>query len=340
MHTLSADYQDFDITFNDWTVAEASNDLIQYEIWLRDSDDNLVAGYFFNDSYVSTGTGAENNLYVYNGSNQIEDLLSSLGTAARTYAVGPADFRIARTGRVITFDMEGFTNISAMSANMKPVDKIVITVERLAGYSYPSNSMGTISATGSPVITTIDDQVGSNDWTLNNMNFADSQTTDSPTDNHAVFNSDSGNTFTDGNLFTTTGTSSNRRSVGTLGMRTGKHYWEVTLGSSFVSYGPAIGIHSKAIPVTTNSFFLNDGDPSAGYYKDGLQYVNGTASSYGSAMQPYDTVGVAYDADAKTLEFYLNNVSQGSFGVGSEFSDVAYPVIGDGSGSIKALLSL
>jgi len=338
-HTLSADYQDFDITFNDWTVTNVSNDLIRYKIWLYDSDDNIVAGYYFLDAYVSDGSGAESNLYVYNGSNNIEDLLSSLGTAARTYTVGPADFRIARTGRVVTFDMPGFTNISAMSANMNPVDKIVLTVERLSGYSYSPNSLGTISATGSPVITTIEDQVGSNDWALNNMNFADSQTTDSPTDNHAVLNSDSGNTFTDGNLFTTTGTSSNRRSVGTLGMRTGKHYWEVTLGST-VTYGPGIGIHSKAIPVTTNVFVLADGDHSAGYYKTGDKYVNGTASSYGSAMQPYDTVGVAYDADAKTLEFYLNNVSQGSFGVGSEFSDVAYPVVGDGSGSVGVSVSI
>jgi len=327
-HTLSADYQDFDITFNDWTITNVSSDLIKYQIWLRDSNNSLVAGFYFNDAYVNTNTGTESVLYVYNGSNIIENLLAPLGTAARTYTLQSADFRIARTGRVITFDMQGFTNRIVLSANMNPVDRIVLTVERLSGYTYSPNSLGSITATGSPVITTIEDQAGSNDWTLNSMSFADSQTVDSPTNNHPTLYSKLA-PLSEGNLRITGRSSNWDTATSTIVPKSGKWYCEMnvitsTATSTSNSAQLALGIADVSTDFNYNTYVGNL--DSHGYFNNGAVYYDNVKTSTQSIYESSaaDLIGMALDLDNHTVAWYKN----GTLVIQENISDAATWAIG------------
>jgi len=51
------------------------------------------------------------------------------------------------------------------------------------------------------------------------------------------------------------------------------------------------------------------------YYKY-VKWLNGSNSSYGSAYTLGQVIGVAFDADARTVTFYLNNTSQGTITTG------------------------
>ena len=56
------------------------------------------------------------------------------------------------------------------------------------------------------------------------------------------------------------------------------------------------------------------GSTSGGYShsQDAKKYNNGSNSSYGTSFTDGDVISVAFDADAGTLIFYKNGVSQGT----------------------------
>ncbi len=130
---------------------------------------------------------------------------------------------------------------------------------------------------------------------------------DSPTNNFAVLNvlKDGGVITSQGNL-KTTGITGNPSILSTKGMSSGKWYCEFV---TTVQYN-VIGIVKDSIASLTNHFGVDA--TGYGYYDTGgLKVNNGSFTSYGSSWSIGDIIGIAYDADAGSLTFYRNGVSQG-----------------------------
>jgi hypothetical protein len=88
---------------------------------------------------------------------------------------------------------------------------------------------------------------------------------------------------------------------------TGKWYAEITLAGTFAS-SPFVGI-AKNTSITSS--YIGSSSDSYGYRADATKW-NGASSAYGATYTAGDTIGIAYDADAGTLVFYKNGVSQGT----------------------------
>ena len=121
-----------------------------------------------------------------------------------------------------------------------------------------------------------------------------------------------GGTLSNGNLqITTTGASN---VSGTIGMPSGKFYWEVTINRE---NGGVIGIGAGS---AMDGTALTDLSKIYGYSPNGQKYENGTGSSYGATYTAGDVIGVKFDATSRQLEFLKNNSSQGvAFTVDSGF---------------------
>ena len=121
-----------------------------------------------------------------------------------------------------------------------------------------------------------------------------------PLDKHSDF------TTSNGNLDVAT-TGSNWRSIrGTIGITSGKYYWEFTTGHQRATVGIA----------TSETSVLDDyiGNNAYGwsYLYDGNKYHAGGITSYGNSYTNGDTIGVAFDADAGSIYFYKNGTIQNS----------------------------
>ena len=155
------------------------------------------------------------------------------------------------------------------------------------------------------------DASGGTDFTLNNITAAD-QATDTPTNNFATMNviwgTDRMPLMSEGATEFGNNVSAYRYATATMGVTSGKWYWEIkptVNGNTLVS---GAGIASNQ-----NTLFFYDETGNFVYHYDGDRYVNGTAvSSYGTAWSTNDIIGFAYDADNWTLTCYVNNSSQGN----------------------------
>jgi hypothetical protein len=161
-----------------------------------------------------------------------------------------------------------------------------------------------------------------NNWTPNNISGASGTTLDYMTDvptltsataaNYAVVNPldfYSNPTVTNGNLqFATSGAGAPATSRATIGVSSGKWYWEVTQTAG--SARGTIGIILSTTSLTNDLINL-----STGYSYNGIagnKYNSGTATAYGASYTTGDVIGVALDMDAGTIVFYKNNTSQGT----------------------------
>jgi hypothetical protein len=117
--------------------------------------------------------------------------------------------------------------------------------------------------------------------------------------------------------------------LGTIGMSSGKWYWETTINGS--SDRTMVGIGKQGIDLSDAP---GQGDALGwGYYADGgVKRNGGTSTSYGAGFDGGgDVIGCAFDADNGTLTFYKNGSSQGVAFTG--LTDGPYfPATGDGSG--------
>ena len=152
----------------------------------------------------------------------------------------------------------------------------------------------------------LDQSSNNNDFQHVNLDHNDT-VSDSPTDSFATLNplsvpSSPSRTFSDGNLRFDAG-ANNAKATGTILLPTsGQYYWEVTQlgGTTYATVGVA------------PSTYDNESTGRIGYRNDGQKIdETNSLSSYGATYQSGDTIGVAFDADADTLEFYKNGVSQG-----------------------------
>jgi hypothetical protein len=131
---------------------------------------------------------------------------------------------------------------------------------------------------------------------------------DTPTTNWCTLNrlKSTSASITNGNLDFSNGAVDQYLSVGTIGVTSGKWYWETTkTGGSNGSTGIAQD------SVNTNRYVGQSAD-SWGYVYVGTKANNATQSAYGNSYTNNDVIGVAFDADAGSLYFYKNGVAQNS----------------------------
>jgi len=162
-----------------------------------------------------------------------------------------------------------------------------------------------------------------NNWTSNNFSVTagvgNDSLVDTPTSygtdtgtgnevrgNYATWNAldQSGATINNGNLFAEI-TSGQVRS--TLGMTTGKWYWEVTAASGGYQM---IGVTVLDAPIGSADWQNALG--YAYYAANGFKYNAGSSSSFGSTYTNNDVIGVALDADTGKIWFAKNGTWQAS----------------------------
>jgi hypothetical protein len=111
-------------------------------------------------------------------------------------------------------------------------------------------------------------------------------------------------TLSNGNLdMAGTSTAATSIAYSTIGVSTGKWYWEV-VGTSGGAFMIGIGGDGGRFDWQTTRGY--------GYAFNGQKYTNSVGTAYGATYTNNDVIGVALDMDAGTLTFYKNGVSQGT----------------------------
>ena len=168
----------------------------------------------------------------------------------------------------------------------------LVSAIRINGTILISNPEGNDSLVGSPTNYGTDTGVGGevrgNYCTLN------------PLDNGGL-------TLSNGNLQFDRATASWISGRATIGMSSGKWYWEVvqTTGTSMmvgISKGDAS--QSSYVGAVATGWAYNSGD--------GNKYNNASNSAYGNTYTTNDLIGVAFDVDSGDLKFYKNGTVQNS----------------------------
>jgi hypothetical protein len=275
-----------------------------------------VAGYSKFGSYTGTGasgnavttgfkpafvmiknTSASGNWMMYDATRS-----ASGGITNELYAnTSDADAAVLRG----TFDSNGFTiDSTSASLNTSGNTYIYMAFKDTREYAF-----------------WLDDSGNNNDWQPNGGITTDSTVTDTPTPyadggNYAVLNPlrpqlAAGVTYTNGNLtvYLPTNVSYYPHAFNTMGVSSGKFYWEVNI----VSEGQMIGIGDSSDTLRTNWFAYNYGSSNSVVYASNgnLYYPSTVVSGWGATYTAGDVIGVALDMDAGTITFYKNNVSQG-----------------------------
>lgn len=104
---------------------------------------------------------------------------------------------------------------------------------------------------------------------------------------------------------------------GTIGVSTGKWYWEVTVtnvgsgGSFALGIRSSLGKNVGGVWWHSGSWSSSVNGTNYGYKDDAQKTSSGSQSAYGATFTTGDVIGVALDMDAGTITFYKNGVSQG-----------------------------
>jgi len=162
----------------------------------------------------------------------------------------------------------------------------------------------------------LDQSGNNNDWTSNNLTESDISV-DSPTNNFATLNpldtGTSGMNLAEGNTKCWGVGATWCSIVGTHGISSGKWYWETCNTHSTNIFTGLAELDDISSLTTMSNGFVGRTAGSYGYYSvSGVTYNNDSSSSYGASwLGAGDVIGTAFDADAGTLTFYKNGVSQG-----------------------------
>ena len=184
-----------------------------------------------------------------------------------------------------------------------------------------------------------------NDFSLNNIDSSD-QSTDTPTNNHCVWNLANNLvdnlTLSKGNKRFVNANSSQDKVKGTFFPITGKWYWEVKWTATSTTAGGQVGI--SQCDVQSNHELGSDNNhgtgDSLGYRSfDGKTYRNNTLADFGDTWDVGDVISVALDADNGFVYFGKNNTWQnsgdptsGSSGTGAAYTISSTLVNGGGWG--------
>ena len=110
-----------------------------------------------------------------------------------------------------------------------------------------------------------------------------------------------------------------RSCLGNFAMSSGKWYCEISMGQVGAAVGVAAATLSYTAAGSNDAFGTSSG---WGYVSTGNKRTNSSDSAYGASWVANDIIGVAYDADAGSLTFYKNGVSQGA-----AFTGITVPVV-------------
>ena len=280
-------------------------------------------------------------------------ILTATGTTSGLYVNGSLVSSSGSYGNAAWTTISGVSSLSSVGTYNSGTQWTIIYAIEVDGYVLLDGAVDNSfhlpfsDNSGTSSTTLGKDAAGSNNWTPNNFSVASGSGNDSLVDvprngdetDTGVGNEVRGNYCTwnplnkganmvllNGNLdiATTTGRSA---VTGTIGVSSGKWYWETTITGA--NDRTAIGIAKAGMDLTDIP-----GDVDAlgwSYFADGgNKYHNATSTAYGASFANGDTVAVALDLDAGTIAFYKNGVSQGTAftGLSGEF----FPAAGDGSG--------
>jgi len=133
--------------------------------------------------------------------------------------------------------------------------------------------------------------------------------------------SNGNNTYTAGNSW--------NYQPSTIGVNSGKYYWEQKFVN--INSNGGFGLVSQQF-TTSNLENISTGySQTTGvimYWHDGTRFLNGNNASFGSAIADGDIMGCALDLDSgtKTITFYKNNTSQGTINLPTNMqSDFVFP---------------
>jgi hypothetical protein len=194
-----------------------------------------------------------------------------------------------------------------------------------------------------------------NNWTPNNFSVTAGSGNDSMLDvpslygtdtglggevrgNYTTFNplvaSQTGSTLSNGNLDVVTPTTGTGKTnygevTATIGVSSGKWYWEVLTVAIGGGKSHVIGVDSDANASGADGL-ISAGNRYSYASFNGNKYSGATSSAYGATYDVGDTVGVALDMDNGSITFYKNGVSQGVAFTG--LSGAYYPAISDTGG--------
>ena len=178
-----------------------------------------------------------------------------------------------------------------------------------------------------------------NTWTANNLTSVD-QSTDTCTNNFATMNPlklTSDATFSNGNLTVLYGTSATRTvGQGTIGVSSGKWFWENKISGSVSPNNAIVGITSNSDDTDTVIGTSSNNFGYRGY--DGAVYNNNSSVASLSTFTDGDIIGIALDLTNNLIYFYKNGTIQNS-GTGISISGATntsgfwYPAISDAGSS-------
>lgn len=272
--------------------------------------------------YVQNGTTAT--LYVNNVSVATGSITNTQFNTAAAHQIGRyvasnyLDGYLSRVcfvdGTALTPSSFGYLNteINEWVSKSQSACKAVVDAGGTNSFMLDFNDGSSLAALGN------DFSAKNNDWTCTNISITAGTTydwmLDTPTNNYATLNPLckqflSSTTFY-GALLEIQGVLgvSNAFARTTFGASSGKFYAEIML-DVVSSTQSAIGI----VPLndTAGAGGLRSVATNVSYFADGNKRVMGTNSAYGSSWVASNIIGIAVDADAESVEFFKNNVSQG-----------------------------
>ena len=138
----------------------------------------------------------------------------------------------------------------------------------------------------------------------------------------------SNSTFTNASLTGTTSNSATSGGLGSIGVSSGKWYFEITCGAFTGGTGLEVGVAKENLQSTISSS-EGGGTSADGYFyiNDGRKVNNNSASSYGASYTDGDVISVFLDLDAGSISFHKNGADQGTAYTG--LSGVYYPAFSD-----------
>ena len=186
-----------------------------------------------------------------------------------------------------------------------------------------------------------------NNWTPNNISVTSGSTydamIDSPTrsgaaSNYCVLNpldKYTNVTLSNGNLSATFSAYTGFVRSSFALPSTGKWYWEGTVPTTDVRAEFGIATFTQSLGVDPQTvagcwFLYSNGTNT---YK----YNAGTGTSWGSAWTSGDIIGIAFDADAGTLTYYLNGALQGGGAAATGLTGTYSPMVGFGNNTSTAI---
>ena len=294
---------------------------------------------------LGTDSSGNSNTWTVNNLTAREEAWSNYLTTTGTFASGQGpekSFDNSLSGADVPALDGGQTLTWAPPGGLAYSSKVEIYVGAIGGFTYSFNGATAVTATtnawntvdtGSGTINTlvfdrgINETHGPHAIRVDNVVLVDGnpRNTDSLIDTPSNYEANSGNnggnycvwnplssnggvTITNGNLDTVNTGSSYDNPRATFGMSSGKWYWEVKI-TSFAG-GFHVGL---ALPTAANSSYLGATSGTWAYGDSGYKYDQGTSSNYGASFTSAGKViSCAFDADAGTVVFYNDGVSQGT----------------------------